>query len=71
MNEWNYHEMETDNSIVSSNARLSLKPKGFWYRHHLEMHEMVSDGNSRAEDWTHLRKTPMRFFSGSNKPEQK
>ena len=46
---------------------LTLLSTLFWYIHQPRMHEMVSDGSSRAESWTDLRKMSMRVFFGSNR----
>jgi len=35
------------------------------------MHEMGSDGSSRAENWTDLRKNSMRVFFGLKNPGKK
>ena len=43
--------------------KLQVKPRLFWYRHHPNMPEMVSDRNSRAENLTDIRKPSMRIFS--------
>ena len=40
-------------------GRLQLKPGLFWYRHHPKMHEMVSDGSSRAENWADFHNISM------------
>ena len=48
-------------------CRLQLKRGLFWYRHHPNMHEMVSVRSSRAETWTDLRKISMRVFFNSKK----
>ena len=48
-------------------CRLQLKRGLFWYWHHPQMHEMVSDRSSRAEIWTDLRKMSMRVFSDSKR----
>ena len=42
--------------------RLQLKPGLSWYRRHPKMYEMVSDGSSRAENWTVSRKISMCVF---------
>ena len=34
----------------------------FWYRRHPEIHEMVSDGSSQAENWTDSRKISVRVL---------
>ena len=51
---------------IDNTYRLQLKRGLFWYRHHPNMLEMVSDRSSRADNWTDLRKMSMRIFFGSN-----
>ena len=50
--------------------RLQPKPGLLWYRHHPKIHEMVSDGSSRAENWTDPRHISMRIFVDSKMQEQ-
>ena len=58
-----FKELMLNNFHWIPKARLQLKRGLFWYRHHPEMHEMVSDRSSRAETWSDLRKNSMRIFS--------
>jgi len=45
-------------------CRIQLKRGLFWYRHHPNFHEMVSDRSSRAENWTDqiFRKCQCAYF---------
>ena len=54
-------------SIFVYICRLQLKRGLFWYRHHLKMHEMVSDRSSQAENLSDLRKISMHIFFNSHK----
>ena len=52
-------------------VQTSISAGLIWYRHHRKMYEIISDGSSRAGNWTYLDKISMRVFVSRENQEKR